>query len=445
MKRAFLAISFSAVLLCSGCIKKNPMVAIGDTDDTATETGSSKSASDVATDSGLYSAATTDTQSAGDTGTSSAEDDSADDTGAIFYTTTDNDSASDTPSVPDVDSSIDTATGTSRETATAADTASDSGTAGLDSSEKPDTDSGSEPVAVTDVTAPTVVSVSPGNGETGVVADTQIIITFSEPMDQVSVENGVTLAASSAVDVSFSWDETGTVLTIVPTAGLVYETGDDLNDTVPLQYTVIVESSASDLAGNSLDALFVSGFKTLRRIVEVIPVTSAAYYNFYILAIDEDYISHCGSADDIPLDTVYSVGEQQYSPTSSTPVGGLANFETEIPEFASVVENAKLSASQQESLNDFYGTGGEVVLEQLVYQNLDATAASEGVVLHTLGTFCSTETPNPELDITETFAEDIANGDRDFLFRIVGITDELSAAAQFQCDSFTLTVQYLVP
>ena len=123
---------------------------------------------------------------------------------------------------------------------------------------------------------------------------------------------------------------------------------------------------------------------------------------------------------------------------------GLAAFETEIPVNVVTVESATMSAIQHEPFNDFYANGGVVTLEQLVYQTLDKTIV-DAIQLHDLGIFCSTDIPNPELDITAVFATNIANGDRNFLYHIVGITDALSASAEFQCDSFMLAVRYLVP
>jgi hypothetical protein len=50
---------------------------------------------------------------------------------------------------------------------------------------------GGSNVVVPDTTSPSVVSMSPANGATGVASDALITIEFSEPMDQLSVQNSI--------------------------------------------------------------------------------------------------------------------------------------------------------------------------------------------------------------------------------------------------------------
>jgi hypothetical protein len=123
-------------------------------------------------------------------------------------------------------------------------------------------DSTTEPEA--DTTAPTVVAISPEDGATGVANDAAIVLTFSEPMDRVSTQ----LAWQSA-DIggtTMSWNDDDTVLTLVPNDALAYATGSDVDTLEPNEYAFILDTTATDKAGNALDAMVGSHFFTLRRI-----------------------------------------------------------------------------------------------------------------------------------------------------------------------------------
>jgi hypothetical protein len=113
-----------------------------------------------------------------------------------------------------------------------------------------------------DVTAPTVLSISPANGAKGVTATTKIVITFSEAVKQVSAESAFTSNVGAVV---FSWNAAGTVLTVTPATPFSYA-----ESTVPnaaaKTYSVSIGTGVQDLAGNYLPAASSSTFSTLRRI-----------------------------------------------------------------------------------------------------------------------------------------------------------------------------------
>lgn len=108
-----------------------------------------------------------------------------------------------------------------------------------------------------DGTAPTVVSLLPSNGTEGVAPDTTVVVTFSEPMNNVSVQGAITTSPNIA-NLGFGWNANNTVLTITPPANLTQDT----------QYTVTVGTGAEDMAGNNLAAANSTSFTTL--IVEVV-------------------------------------------------------------------------------------------------------------------------------------------------------------------------------
>lgn len=109
-----------------------------------------------------------------------------------------------------------------------------------------------------DTTKPSVASVSPTNGATGVSVGTPIVLTFNEAMDGSTVNNSsVTFTPSTSVGTlagSYSLNSAGTVLTFTPSTPLPGST----------TITVRVNSSSpspTDLSGNMCNS-FVSSFTT---------------------------------------------------------------------------------------------------------------------------------------------------------------------------------------
>lgn len=121
---------------------------------------------------------------------------------------------------------------------------------------------------VMDETPPHVFALSPANGQSGVAKDTTIEITFTEPMDQASVEAAYdsNISGISPAKVTFSWNPEGTVLTVDPNADLNYAEGGPA--TAPIVYSYSIATSALDLAGNPLDQQLDATFETSRRITE---------------------------------------------------------------------------------------------------------------------------------------------------------------------------------
>jgi serine protease AprX len=95
-----------------------------------------------------------------------------------------------------------------------------------------------------DGTPPTVTAVTPSEGATGVAANTNVTVTFSEPMDQASVQSAFSLvkAGGGSVAGTFSWN--GSTVTFDPTANL----------DAASQYNATVSTGAKDVAGNALAA-----------------------------------------------------------------------------------------------------------------------------------------------------------------------------------------------
>jgi hypothetical protein len=129
---------------------------------------------------------------------------------------------------------------------------------------------GTEAEPEPDETAPTIISVSPDHGETGVSADTVIRITFSEPMDRAKAEAAYQSADIPWVDTTRRWSTDDTVLTITPNAELLYAEGAKNELAVPaLQFAIEMTDTAEDKAGNRLVPKAWT-FSTLRRLTQTL-------------------------------------------------------------------------------------------------------------------------------------------------------------------------------
>jgi hypothetical protein len=100
-------------------------------------------------------------------------------------------------------------------------------------------------IAGADTTPPTVASTSPVNGATGVSATSDVVATFSEPMNRASVTSSFTLIQASNglnIPAAISYNTASTVATLNPTSSL----------TAGTMYTAIITTDATDAAGNHL-------------------------------------------------------------------------------------------------------------------------------------------------------------------------------------------------
>ncbi len=123
-------------------------------------------------------------------------------------------------------------------------------------------------IAVPDTTPPTVVSVDPPNGATGVTNDKAITVTFSKPMNQQATQ-----AAFQSVDlplnaVTFAWSTDGKVMTVKPNAPLEYKAVSSPSD-VSRTYAFSLTSTATDVVGNKLGQSNVA-FSTLKQVTTTI-------------------------------------------------------------------------------------------------------------------------------------------------------------------------------
>ncbi|HEV3407934.1 MAG TPA: S8 family serine peptidase, partial [Gaiellaceae bacterium] len=118
-----------------------------------------------------------------------------------------------------------------------------------------------------DTIAPTIGSVSPADGATGVAAGSNVSVAFSEAMNAASAQAAFSLVRSSdgaPVSGSFAWS--GDTLTFDPSSSLAAGT----------EYTAKVTTAAQDKAGNALAADQVWKFRILTT-VTAYPSSTAIY------------------------------------------------------------------------------------------------------------------------------------------------------------------------
>ena len=118
-----------------------------------------------------------------------------------------------------------------------------------------------------DTTAPSIVSISPANGATGVARTANIVVTFSEKMNQAATQAAYESTDLVRANVTFSWNAAGTVLTINPVTDLSYTS-------FGKTYLFALTSKATDVAGNALPTT-VSNFRTFRQLTTSIESTAA--------------------------------------------------------------------------------------------------------------------------------------------------------------------------
>jgi hypothetical protein len=110
-------------------------------------------------------------------------------------------------------------------------------------------------VAGLDITPPTIVSVSPVNGATGVAADTTVMATLSDAMDAETITTGsfTLVAGNTPVLGSVSYNSYTHTAIFTPDAVLDYDG----------TYTATLSTAITDASGNPLDSAYSWNFSII--------------------------------------------------------------------------------------------------------------------------------------------------------------------------------------
>lgn len=108
-----------------------------------------------------------------------------------------------------------------------------------------------------DLIQPRIIEVWPESGRGGIDPNANVVITFSEPLNPLSVNETtfVLKAGPRVVKSKVKWDESRLMATVYPLEPLDYG----------VTYTVNIYPNVQDMAGNNLDDIKMSSFKTITR------------------------------------------------------------------------------------------------------------------------------------------------------------------------------------
>lgn len=316
------------------------------------------------------------------------------------------------------------------------------GSEGDDDPAGPDAGMGVEP----DTTAPTVLAISPVDGAGGVRADTVVVIEFSEPMDQLSVQNSVD--TSDLGGVTFAWSDGGATLTITPDEPLVYATGEGLNpgSVWPNRYVVTLGTGAADEAGNALAAGEQTSFTTLKAMT-----TSFSRDNT---------LTGAGTPGGVTTDAddFLYIGDDALGGASSGYRGYITIDLEALPASAVGIASATLRGYQLAEINMPYaalGGGTGVILDHATFM-LGSEAqdnAAFNLTPHSqVGVFATAGALELAIDVTAQVQDDLANratrsSRSQYRLRLSSFTN-LDATANYLLigrDELSLEVVYLAP
>jgi len=196
-----------------------------------------------------------------------------------------------------------------------------------------------------DTIAPTVTSVSPADGATGLAASTNVTATFSEAMNQAATSGAFSLVSSAsgtAVAGAFSWS--GNTVTFDPTADLA----------PGASYTATITTAAKDTAGNALAAA-----KTWRFAVAPASTSSTVFPSSATL-----YYGSVRSGDASRLAADDNVYFEVNSTTSGTRITDWYGIASGVPNTAtklSVTYSGKNSRSCSQTIYVYNWTNGSWV------------------------------------------------------------------------------------
>ena len=294
-----------------------------------------------------------------------------------------------------------------------------------------------------DTTAPYVIGFDAGDAGTraGVRKDASIVIRFSEPMDPVATQLGYQSADLPAATAVLTWDDTGSVLTVNPSAELAYATGTNPASAPAVKYGFTITTTARDRAGNALSAPFVAEFTTLRRITQKIELR----------ATEGTTITGSGVLYDCP--TSFLIGDD----ASNQPARGILSFDiSALPSGIAEFERGTFSGRTQSFGGDPITSLQALVLEHTVFAlpiTASARTAAARSVIGVLTT--STTLRTSSATVTAALADDYQNrtqrGSRS-QYRLTmqreTDNDATGDAMTLHCSSDappTLEIVYLVP
>lgn len=171
-------------------------------------------------------------------------------------------------------------------------------------------------VGLPDNTAPTVVGRTPTPGATNVATNTQVTVTFSEAMDQTTINaTNVKLVATTGgatVPTTLAYNAATNTVTLTPTAALANNTS----------YTITVTTGVKDLAGNALAVQFTSSFITVADTISPTVVSTSPANGTTVPAPGTITVTFSEDMDPTTIPAAVSVKKT----SDSSPVAGTVSY-----------------------------------------------------------------------------------------------------------------------
>lgn len=293
-----------------------------------------------------------------------------------------------------------------------------------------------------DPNAPVLLASVPADGALGVAADTELVLTFSAPMDTASVQAAYRSSSLPAAQVRFTWSAGDTVLRIVPRAALEVASGSEPSAVVARQYALDITAAARDKAGNTLVPAHV-GFAVVRSITQALSAVQDRDLTGNWRTDGTYGLAYCER-----VDTTFCMGDTPAA--GSLGYRGFLTFDlAALPADLITVSAAELSATVEQTFGTPFTDLGNLRSEQVSFSAIGdaafaAAALSGPRTLATSGDVGS----RFALDVLGEVQADRAVRSRS-QFRLAFEADsDADAAADmlvFDWSSAKLTVTYLMP
>lgn len=286
-----------------------------------------------------------------------------------------------------------------------------------------------------DSESPSVESMMPSDGATGVRSDTTVLLSFSEPMDTASVE--AALGTEMLGEVTMSWNGEETELTVEPDNGIPYASGTSPLSVEALDFTITLSEDATDVAGNALDAAWTATFSSARRLT-----VALSYDPVYTGGVISSGVVQSGSGDDaIVGDHMDNLARRGFFGFSIAPLpSGILEF-----------EDAELSAAQWLVSGDpIPSLGSSVSIAHIAPEQLPG-GAYNSVAIETLGAFSDEDTNAADnvktMSVTANVEFDYNNAESHTQYRLsmTSATNFNSTTDRLRYNDEVLEVTYLLP